>query len=254
MHGFFVTATNTDRGKTFVTGALRLWLTREGFNCLAMKPVQTGMEGKKLSPDLYSIYSLDYRQTPTEDEVYRDLQAHLPLLQPYCYQKACSPHLAAEFDGRPYVDVQHVVNCAQKLGQMDGCILLVEGAGGFYVPIDREKGMLVADIAERLGLPVILVGHSGLGAISDICLSLEAIRRRGLPVAGFLLNDIAPCSKASGYIRADNPQIISQLSGVPCLGTLPYMAKRPEREGLLRTFAALSGLAYLKPYLPQVSV
>ncbi|WGK68704.1 dethiobiotin synthase [Candidatus Haliotispira prima] len=261
MQGFFITATNTDRGKTLVTAALRLWLQKRGLNCLAMKSVQTGMEGRRLSPDLYSIYALDYSGRPKEDEVLRDLDPLLHLLQPYCYQEPCSPHLAAERDGLKPVDLQHLKHCARELQDVGGhCdFLLVEGAGGFYVPIDRDRQLTVADIAEELGLPIILVARNELGTINETCLSLLAMRQRGLAIAGFLLNDSKPAeslesSKSSAaveaVIREDNPRIIAELSGVPYLGSLPFQPRAEESAELLRSFEGLCGLDALNPYLP----
>ncbi|MEM9424033.1 MAG: dethiobiotin synthase, partial [Spirochaetota bacterium] len=78
MFGFFITATNTDRGKTLITSALRLWLHKQGWRCRAMKPVQTGMEGSRLSPDLYKIHAPDY---PAPEQFYRDWEPLLPLMQ-----------------------------------------------------------------------------------------------------------------------------------------------------------------------------
>ena len=171
MAGFFITATNTDRGKTTITTALKLWLERQGYTCLAMKPVQTGMAhaasnqpGCVLSPDLYTIYSASYGygQKPTQEEIVQELGPQLHLLQPYCYQAACSPHLAAELEEQPYASLSQIKQCAQIL-QRDHCdVLLVEGAGGLLVPINRnkEKSLTMLDIAKELGLPVILISQS----------------------------------------------------------------------------------------------
>ncbi|MEM9423948.1 MAG: ATP-dependent dethiobiotin synthetase BioD, partial [Spirochaetota bacterium] len=144
----------------------------------------------------------------------------------------------------------HVERCAQKLHEGGKYFLLVEGAGGFYVPLDRRQRLMVADIAGRLGLPLILVAQSGLGAINDTCLSLEAIGQWGLPIAGFVLNDLSP-EPSSQYIRDDNPQIISELSGIPCLGTLPYLANPYDASELLGAFSALSGIEILEKYLAE---
>ncbi len=241
MHGIFITATNTNRGKTLITAALRLWLQQQGQNCLAMKPVQTGMEQHQVSPDLYSIYALDY-PNPNQQQVYQDLKPLLPLLQPYCYSQPCSPHLAAEIDHLPSPDIGHIQDCAQSLVQQKHCdILLIEGAGGLYVPLDRKAKTNMANLAKRLGLPILLVAQSGLGAINDTCLSLTALKQVGLPIIGFLLNDLSS-EAGPEYIRADNPKIIEQLTGITYLGTLPYLANPKDKSQMLNAFQNLSGL------------
>ncbi len=275
MRGFFITASNTDRGKTLVAAALRLWLQSMGHRTLVMKAVQTGMGGRRLSPDLYTIYSADYEgtdqasgqrpETEREEQILCDLGARLPLLQPYCYQDPCSPHLAAERDELLPVDIARVLCCVRNLQELPagdgGCdVLLVEGAGGLYVPLDRAKGTTLADLARALGFPVLLVAQSNLGAINDSCLSLLAARHWGLELAGFLLNDLEPPgtgfdteaqtgTEAAAYIREDNPRIIARLSGVPYLGTMPYLGRKPNRDALLQGFGSLCGLEYLAKYL-----
>lgn len=265
MAGFFVTATNTERGKTLITTALRLWLEQLGLRCLAMKPVQTGMADCRLSPDLYAVYAASYVQAhnlpPTEDELLQELAPLLQWLQPYGYREPCSPHLAAELDGRPAASVPHLKSCAEELQRKHCDVLLVEGAGGLMVPLDRGERdglcLTMLDIAKELALPVILVAQSGLGAINDACLSLMAIQQYGLELAGFLLNDLQPVCADSleAVIRSDNARVIAELTGARFLGTMPFQAgpiqTKRETEQLLRAFGALAGLDALRGYLPQ---
>ena len=254
MAGFFITATNTERGKTLITTALRLWLEQLGLRCLAMKPVQTGMADCRLSPDLYAVYAAGYVQMhnlpPTEGELLQELAPLLQWLQPYGYRKPCSPHLAAELDGRPAASVPHLKSCAEELQRKHCDVLLVEGAGGLMVPLDRgERG--------RQSLTMLDIAKSGLGAINDACLSLMAIQQYGLELAGFLLNDLQPVCADSleAVIRSDNARVIAEFTGARFLGTMPFQAgpikTKRETEQLLRSFGALAGLDALRGYLPQ---
>lgn len=234
MKGFFITATNTDRGKTVITAALHCWLQKRGFSPLVMKPVQTGFAEGHLAPDLAEFLRLS--EAVFEQEL-------LPLQQPFCYPEPCSPHLAAELAELPSADLDSIFAAAQQLSQHSNC-LLVEGAGGLMVPLDRAKKILLIDCIQKLELPVILVVQSGLGAINDACLSAEALKSRGLRVAGFLLND-GPSDCGDTLITRDNPQVIAEFSGLPYLGRLRHLKnlgpqsiseaveKIPELEALL---------------------
>ena len=278
MAGFFITATNTARGKTTITAALRLWIEHAGHSCLAMKPVQTGTAQAQTSTaptrpasqidsvfgeDLYTIYTAGYaaKHRPTREELSQSLGPLLPLLQPYGYEAACSPHLAAELEGRPCASLVHIKQCARVLQEQYCDVLLVEGAGGLLVPVNRngQGSLTMLDIAVELALPVILVAQSGLGAINDACLSLHAIQSRNIVLAGFVLNDLEPlpqCSAAAAavplaaVIRNDNARMIAELSGAHCLGTMPFAGKQGDAKQLLRLFGTLSGLNTLRAHLP----
>lgn len=209
--GYYITATNTERGKTFFTTALTLWLRENGINAMPMKPVQSGMEGAKIAPDLEYNFELN-SINPDQEE--------LKYLQPYCFTDPCSPHLAAERDDLPYPEIEHIKQCADVLFDKYECVL-VEGAGGLFVPINREKKLCVIDTIKALDLEVILVAQSGLGTINDTCLSIFAMQQKGIKIAGFVFND-GDRNYGNDYIREDNPKMITTLTGVKYLGRVPY--------------------------------
>jgi len=244
MKGFVVTGTDTDVGKTTTTTALSLWLRHSGLDLAPMKPTQTGAsrdaDGLWHAPDLdFTLGMLGLAPAPEERA----------LMQPFCFEPACSPHLAVA-PGETPPTVAAIADAAAKLAARRDAIV-VEGAGGLMVPLnDRE---MMVDLFAALGLPVVLVGHTGLGGINHVLLSLEALKTRGIPVLGVALNQIRPPRDDDAFIRADNPRAIERFGGVPYLGTLPYMTEQTP-ESLLAAATAMPGLAAaFAPLLKGVS-
>ncbi len=232
MNGFVVTGTDTDVGKTHVTAALCLWLQSRGVPIAPMKPVQTGStplpEGGFVAPDLQ--FSLDRLGLAPEP-------ATRALMQPFCYGPACSPHLAVA-PGEAEPTVAAIAAAAAALGQRFPAVA-VEGAGGLIVPLNRRETML--DLFAALGLPVVLVARVGLGTINHTLLSVLALKGRGVPVAGVVLNETRPQAAEDAFIRADNPAAIERFGGVPVFGTLPFLPET-SAEALLAAANRLEGL------------
>lgn len=231
--GYFITATNTERGKTLFAAGLTLWLRENDINIIPMKPVQSGTEGSKIAPDLeYNFKITDIN--PTEEE--------LKLIQPYCFSDPCSPHLAAERDNLPYPSINYIKDCAEKLLERYDMII-VEGAGGLLVPIDRKKKLYIIDLIKALDLDVILVAQSSLGTVNDTCLSIEALQKRNINIAGFIFND---WDKFYGddYIRRDNSKVITEFTNVKYLGRMPYI-ENINKKNLLNVFDGMIELKNL---------
>ncbi len=232
LKGFVVTGTDTDVGKTVTTASLCLWLKSRGVSIAPMKPVQTGAtfrDGRWNAPDLdFTLGMLGLSPAP----------ADRGLMQPFCYRPACSPHLAVG-PGETPPSVAGVAAAAAALAERFP-VVAVEGAGGLMVPLNADEMMI--DLFAALMLPVVLVGRVGLGAINHVLLSLEALKRRGIPVAGVVLNETRPQSEDDAFIRADNPRSIVHFGGVPCLGTLPFTPD-PDAARLTAAAERLPGLA-----------
>jgi dethiobiotin synthetase len=178
-----VCGTDTDVGKTVVSA----WLV-QGLAAHYWKPVQSGLDGGGDSGRLQSLLSLpSSRLCP---EAYR-------------LREPASPHWAAELEG-----LQIEPN-RLSLPAAPGA-LLVETAGGLLVPLRRD--WLQIDQLRQWNLPVVLVARSGLGTLNHTLLSLEALRRREIPVLGLILN---------GAPHGDNPRTLRELGGVPLIGHLP---------------------------------
>lgn len=211
MKGFFVTGTDTGVGKTVVSAALVAAARARGIDAVPMKPVQTGctLNGRMhVATDLEFALSMSgLRPAPAERE----------RMAPYCFQPACSPHLAARLARRP-IRIDHICTAARRL-ERDHDALVVEGAGGILVPINAKRTQL--DVMVRLDLPVILVSPPGLGALNHTLLSLERLHDAGLTVAAIMI----VCTAAGGarYIEDDNRQTLKSFTGLPVMGPLPYM-------------------------------
>lgn len=182
---FVVTGTDTGIGKTVFAAALT-----DAVSGFYWKPVQSGLDGE------------------TDSESVRRLGRIAPeRILPEAYRLAtpASPHLAARLDG--------VSICAERLSPPAiDAPLVIEGAGGLMVPLTER--LLFADIFERWQLPLILCARTGLGTINHTLLSLEALRRRSVPVFGVAF---------IGDRQADTEAIIAEIGQVRVLGRLPRL-------------------------------
>lgn len=205
MAGIFVTGTDTDVGKTIVTALLVDFYAKNGKNCIPFKPIQTGAiekDGGLVAPDS-EIY-----QAATSIEMKETYG--------YALKKACSPHLAAEIENVTF-DIETITEKAKRLeNENDG--IVIEGAGGLYVPINRE-GYHMIDFMQVFNFPVVLVARAGLGTINHTLLSIEAMKNRNLPIAGVIFNHL---SEDDPVIEKDNIDMVQRLTGVPVIGSVPY--------------------------------
>ncbi len=226
--GYFITGTGTEVGKTVFTAGLTCWLRKNGSDAVPMKPVQTGA-GKNsqglTAPDLDFCLRMARLDPPEHERA---------LMQPYCYEPACSPHLAGRLAGGNYPEIHVIEEKFSKLLSIHDSVL-VEGAGGVMVPISNAHTML--DIIKALSIPVILVSLSGLGTINHTLLSIGSLKTRGVVVAGFVLNDANRTSEENGFIRKDNPGIIADFGKTHYIGTLRHVQEMTA-ETLLDAFTS----------------
>jgi len=210
--GVFVTGTDTGVGKTYVAAGILAALRRAGRNVVPMKPVQTGCllrKGSLIAPDLMVSLHAGNLRIPAAERAD---------LAPYCFQPACSPHLAARLAGKR-ISLTRIEKYYRLLSShYDGVI--VEGAGGVLVPLNSKETML--DLMCRLQLPVLLVARPGLGTLNHVALSLQALRAARLTVLGVILNQATP--GRWGAIEADNCRMIESRCGVKVLRCLRYGA------------------------------
>ncbi len=178
--GFFVTGTDTGVGKTLVSAALLRHLGAQGLRAVGMKPVAAG----GAEPGATGLVNEDV----TALRAAASVEAPLELVNPYLFAPPIAPHIAAQQAG-VRIDLARVEACLDALAaQAD--VVVVEGAGGLLVPINESQTL--ADLAIRLRLPLILVVGMRLGCINHALLTLEAIERRGLELAGWVANRIDP--------------------------------------------------------------
>lgn len=194
-----VTGTDTGIGKTVFSAGLAGALGAHYW-----KPIQAGVDPEG---DKESVAALS------------GLPASRILPEAYRLATPASPHLAARIDGVE-ISLDRLA-----LPQVDGP-LVVEGAGGLMVPI--SESLLMIDLFAHWGRPVILCARTGLGTINHSLLSIEALRARGVPIAGIAF---------IGDLHAENERIVPLLGDVPVLGRLPLLAPLGP-ETLARAFAA----------------
>ncbi len=227
LRGYFITGTGTDVGKTIASAAVAALCRDAGYRVLTAKPVQTGcpVKATRPAPDVAVCLRLAGIAMPS---------AAWPLLTSYRFTPACSPHLAAARAGIR-ISVAKIARDLSRLQSMAD-LLVVEGAGGVLTPLNQRQTML--DLMRELGLPVILVSRTQLGAINHALLSLCALRQAGIRIAGVVFSAGRP-GRAS-FIEKDNQICIPRMGRVPRLGYIPYLpnlgAMRP--AGFLRRVRA----------------
>lgn len=207
MTAFFVTGTDTGVGKTFVSCALLHAMARRHPRVVGMKPVAAGLVQTQDGWDSEDAIALRAAST---------VRVPPALDNPVRLPDPLSPHLAAERAGTR-IDIHHLVACQRELAQHADA-MVVEGAGGFLVPLSPEH--TGADLAQALGLPVLLVVGLRLGCLNHALLSAEAIRARGLTLAGWVANRIDPGMAAAD----DNIAFLRQRLGAPLLADIAHSA------------------------------
>ena len=207
MSAFFITGTDTEIGKTFVTCTLLHAARDRGLTALGMKPIAAGAEmvnGEFLNEDAARIRAAC------------SFDPGLALLNPYCLTSPIAPHIAAA-EECVAIDPAPILAAFAKL-QAQAELVLVEGVGGFRVPLG--KGYDTADLARDLALPVILVVGMRLGCINHALLTAEAIQARGLQLAGWVANQVDPA-----MLRFEqNLEALTERLPPPLLGVTPFQA------------------------------
>lgn len=177
MSGIFVTGTDTGVGKTWVAVGLLRSLAAAGFRAVGMKPVAAGFEpNTDVNGDVVALSAAG------------NVDAPAGFRNPYAFAEPVAPHLAAAAAGVT-IEMSRIVDAAAMLRRTADA-LVVEGAGGALVPIDRRRDML--DVAAALGLPVLLVVGMRLGCLNHALATALAVQRRGLLLAGWIANALPP--------------------------------------------------------------
>jgi dethiobiotin synthetase len=212
--GFFVTGTDTEVGKTLVTAVLIQELQQKNFKTVGYKPVVAGMQirdSKLINEDIETLLSVSKKSNP--QLIDQDLCS-------YFLNDAAAPHLVAKREGIT-LNLTRMVDHFHRLADQYDAVV-VEGAGGFLVPINETQTL--ADFAVKINLPVILVVNIRLGCINHALLTALVIQSRGLHLAGWVAN----CSNAQNAYTLENISSITELllSQFHCvhLGTIPKIS------------------------------
>lgn len=200
----FVTGTDTGVGKTFASTALLRALALHHARVVGMKPIAAGAEphgGVVANEDVIALRASSTIVVPPA------------LDNPVLLADPLSPHIAAARAG-VRIDIGAIARSYHALAALADAVV-VEGAGGFHVPLsDTETG---ADLAQALGLPVVLVVGLRLGCLSHAALTADAIRARGLPLAGWIANRIDPAMLAP----EENIAWLQRRLNAPLLADIP---------------------------------
>ncbi|QWD62204.1 dethiobiotin synthase [Polynucleobacter sp. MWH-UH25E] len=206
--GFFITGTDTEVGKTLVSGALILKLRELGKQTVGFKPVVAGTypvsTGQHLNEDLETL------------RIASNLEPGELSLCPYVLDAPAAPHLVAKAQGIR-LEIQDMLKAYKDLQKENGCVV-VEGAGGFLVPINDQKDL--GDFAQQIQLPVILVIGMKLGCINHALLTIEAIRARKLVIAGWIANTL----DKEMALLSENIETLRERIDAPFLGLIPRLS------------------------------
>ncbi len=206
-HGFFITGTDTGVGKTLVSCGLLRAAAARGLRAVGMKPVAAGAERSGetwINEDAVALRAAGNVDAPASE------------VNPYCFAPPIAPHIAAAEAGVA-VDLAVIARAYEALRRRAD-LVVVEGAGGFLVPLGPALDM--GHLALRLGLPVVLVVGMRLGCINHALLTAHAIRTRGSALAGWVANHVDP-HMAHG--DANVAELACRL-GAPLLARVPYGA------------------------------
>lgn len=205
---FFVTGTDTDVGKTLISCALLHGLAAQGRRVVGFKPVAAGCDEQDHNDDALCLRAAG------------NVQASYGQINPYCFTHAVAPHLAAKFIGIR-INLERIFESYRELSILAEAVV-VEGAGGFCVPLNEEQD--IADLALRLGAPVILVVGMRLGCLNHALLTVESIAVRGLTLAGWVANVM----EGEMAMLDENIAALQQRIPAPLLGIVPRYANTPK--------------------------
>lgn len=222
--GFFVAGTDTGVGKTEIGRAICAWMARKGLHPLALKPVETGCEPDR-PEDALALREACGSSQPLDE------------LCPYRFRLPAAPLVAAEAEGAR-VDLLRIEGLVERARAP----IVVEAAGGLMVPLAREPLSIDQidpadgppaqaivtnlDLAERLRLPVVLVGRAGLGTLNHCALSVEALEQRDILLAAVVLNRTQPEDDPT---VVSNARWVAEMTGAQVLGPGPFVADARER-------------------------
>ncbi|MCR4305028.1 MAG: dethiobiotin synthase [Gallionella sp.] len=221
--GYFVTGTDTGVGKTLISCALLHAFAARGKRAVGMKPVAAGCDAVGQNGDVLQLraagnVAVEYQKN-----------------NPYCFSQAIAPHIAAQRAGVS-IQFSRIAESYQELAALAD-VVIVEGVGGFRVPLNARQDS--ADLAQELGLAVILVAGMRMGCLNHALLTAEAIAARGLTLAGWVANIIEP----DMMMREENIAALQQRIAAPLLGIVPHL--RPADARIAATRLDLELLAKL---------
>ena len=211
--GFFVTGTDTEVGKTLVAGALIIKLQSMGIKAIGYKPVVAGMhtiDGNLINDDIETLLMASQQVMP---------ELCASDICPYFLKDAAAPHLVAAKEGTRLE--MNVMIQQYKFLQEKVDAIIIEGAGGFLVPINEESTL--GDFAQAIKLPVILVVNIKLGCINHALLTAEAIERKGLHIFAWVANSTQPENEYTNQNIETLRTLLFKKHQAYLLGRIPFL-------------------------------
>lgn len=204
---YFIAGTDTDVGKTTIAAGLLHAARLQGLSTLGAKPVASGC-----TVTAKGLRNADAQALIDESTLKLEYEA----VNPFAFEPGIAPHVAAREAG-VMLEVPALLNAMQYVLDQGADFTLVEGAGGWRVPLSDHANL--SDLAIALKLPVILVVGVRLGCINHALLSAEAIARDGLQLAGWVANIIEPRTSR----LEENLASLAERLPAPCLGRVPRL-------------------------------
>jgi dethiobiotin synthetase len=209
LNGYFVTGTDTEVGKTLISGALILKLREQGINAIGFKPVVAGTyqdaTGKTLNEDVETL------------RIASNLGSNELNLCPYVLDQPAAPHLVAARQSLK-LEMSVMAEAFQNIQNQADCVV-VEGAGGLLIPLNDQKDL--SDFAKEIHLPIIVVVGMKLGCINHALLTYEAIKARNLNIAGWIANTLY----TEMPLLQENLQTLKTRMTIPFFGLIPVLPK-----------------------------
>lgn len=208
---YFVAGTDTEIGKTLSSCGLLHAFCARGLSTAAMKPIAAGAAldagGVWRNEDAQALAACATVPVPAA------------LSTPFLLREPAAPHLVAAREGIA-LDIPHIVRCHHEIAARAD-ITIVEGVGGFRVPLDEARD--TGDLALALGLPVILVVGMRLGCLNHALLTAESIAACGLRLAGWIANTVDPAMRLPTENLATLRDRLARRYGAPLLGAIPRL-------------------------------
>lgn len=226
--GLFITATDTEVGKTLITGAIARLLCNAGKKVGVLKPVASGCRY-----DREGLVSADAEFLA----VCAETDYPLSVITPVCYKTPAAPLVCAAIEQRP-VNFEAIAAAYGYLCQTCD-VVLVEGIGGALVPLTETETIL--DVAAAMDLPMVIVARPNLGTINHTLLTLAAVRAAGLPVAGVVINGYNALS--ADVPEETAPEVIARCGQTSILTIVPYDEDSSVEQGRLGS-AVLEAMAF----------
>jgi dethiobiotin synthetase len=205
MKCYFVTGTDTEVGKSFIAAAILHKLAQQNLKTLGFKPIAAGCE--RTPQGLRNEDGLLLQKASSVAVEYE-------LVNPIAFEPPVAPHLAAARVNLP-IDTSVLSSTLAALQALEPDVLLVEGAGGWRLPLGQ--GRYLSQWCEQHDMPVILVVGIKLGCLNHAVLTVEAIERDGLPIAGWVANH----HEENMPLRSENIDSLKMLIKAPFLGEVP---------------------------------